>query len=127
LKLTVIPCRKWLPVTVSANAGPPTTVELGFKLPMVGAAMNVSSCAAEEVSSKFTTSIDACAGALTVGTVAVRVVLFTKVVGSWVPFISTTAPLANPSPVTVSVKAGVPAVRMLGFSPVMNGSTGSRN
>ena len=48
------------------------------------------------------------------GTDALTLLLLTKVVASCVPFHSTEAPDANPLPFTVSVKAGPPAVALVG-------------
>jgi hypothetical protein len=103
--------------------GPPAFTEPGFNEIRVGAAMNVSGCAIETVVSEFNTTIDACEATLTVGTVAVKLVLLTNLVGSALPFISTTAPLANPAPVTRNVNAAVPTVRTLGLKAVMVGFT----
>ena len=49
------------------------------------------------------------------GTVAVSVVLFTKVVSvSWAPFHKMNAPVTKPAPVAVIVKLGPPAVAACG-------------
>ena len=55
------------------------------------------------------------------GTAALTCVAVTKVVGRGEPFHWTTAPCANPVPVTPRVKAGMPAMTEAGLRDVIAG------
>src|SRR4051812_42158386 len=78
----------------------------------------VNVCAPDVCPSGLRTVADALPGAATspAGIAAVRRVLLTNVVARAAPFQSTVAPETKPEPSAVSVKAGLPAVVVLGVS-----------
>lgn len=112
------------PTTVSVKAGPPAFALLGERELMTivdtrnGELFEPTLCG-------LTTLTWRNCGTSTkeAGTVAVNVVEATNLVGNGLAFISTTEPETNPSPVTVRVNAGLPAVTDSGDSFPTNGGT----
>ena len=112
-----------MPLTVNVNAGPPAVAEFGLRDVMTCAAAMVKVAAADvaPLSTTVTLALPAAATKLA-GTCAVNFVALTKLVLSAVPFHCTTAPETKPVPLTVSVKAGPPAVAEFGLSDVIAGA-----
>jgi hypothetical protein len=113
--VTTVPLENPEPVAVSVNAAPPATAVFGEMLVRVSAGLIVN-VAGLETSVPFCAVIDAepgCAIRLA-ATVAMICPELTDVKGSAVEFQYTTVLLLKPPPLTVSVKAGPPAVAEAG-------------
>jgi len=123
---TVAPLTKLVPVTVRVKAGLPAWALFGDSAVMVGTGalpVTVNVNAFEASPSGFTTMICGVPAAATsvAGMAAVSWVALTNVVDRAAPFQLTVAPLTNLVPVTVRVKAGLPAWALFGDSAVMVG------
>jgi hypothetical protein len=109
----------------NVNAGPVATAEAGVRLVMTGLETLMGNDEApDDEPPGFTTVMLAlpCVAIRLAVTAAVSCVPLTKVVESAVPFQSTVAPERNPVPLTVSVKAGPPAVAEVGLRLVITGA-----
>src|ERR1039458_869341 len=117
-QLTVAPGTKFVPVSSSAKAGPPTVAELGFKLVMVGGGgeLIVNDAAAEGLPIAVTVRLGVPAEAIRLsGTAALSSVELTYNVLSAVPFQFTVAPGMKFVPVKVSANDGPTAMAELGL------------
>jgi hypothetical protein len=113
---------KLVPVTVSVNAAPPATAELGLTDSTVGAGLLIVSVnavldvpppgAGVEMVTIAVPAVPMSAAVIA----ACTLVLETKVVGRELPFHSTIEDDIKFDPVTISVKAAPPATAELGFS-----------
>jgi hypothetical protein len=124
LKFTTEPAANPLPFTVSVNAAPPATAVAGLIELITGGGLIVNvagfDVAPPEVTVTETLPGVAIADA---GTAAVTWFGLTTVVANCAPLKLTTESPPNPSPFTVSVKPGAPAVAELGLILVMFGAT----
>ena len=114
---TADPLRKPEPLTVRVNAGPPALAEVGESLETDGrAALMMNAKAFETVTPALTTVTLAVPAPriMPAVTEAVNWFTLTKLVLRGDPFQSTVEVFANPEPLTVRVKAGLPAVAELG-------------
>jgi hypothetical protein len=113
-----------LPFTVSVNAGPPAVAVVGEILLMFGplAIVKVTTFVVKVFDSTVTWAVPGVA-IRSASTGAVTWVELTTLVASAVPFHRTTEPVVKPAPFTVSVKAGPPAVALLGLRELMVGLT----
>ena len=123
---TVAPLRKPEPVTVKVKPAPPAMAAFGVKVAIVsvGALMaKVSTFDVPPPGEGVTTDTFALPTAATslAAIVAVNCVPLTKFVGRSLPFHNTVEPLMKPVPVTVSVKAELPAAIEVGLSAVSAG------
>jgi hypothetical protein len=122
---TVSPERKFEPFTVSVKAAPPTVADVGLSVVITGAGgLIVNGLCVETVPPVFATvtlALPALAIKLA-GTAAVSCVPFTTVVVSAVPFHCAVEELKKSVPLTVSVKAGPPAVAEAGLRLVIVGT-----
>jgi hypothetical protein len=123
----VAPEAKLDPLAHNVKAGPVATAEVGVRPVMTGpAAVMGNADALDDVPPGFTTVMLTlpCVAIRLAVTAAVSCVALTSVVGSAVPFQSTVAPERKPVPLTVSVKAGPPAVAEVGLRLVITGAAG---
>jgi hypothetical protein len=120
---TVIVLVKFAPVTISENAGPPATAEVGLRLIRTGAGRIVNTAGAETVplAGATVTFTDPGEAMRDADTCAVSCVALTKVVGMAAPFHCTVLPLSKVVPFTVKVKPVAPAVREEGTRLVIPG------
>jgi len=126
-QFTVEPFTKLLPVTVSVNAAPPATAPAGLKLVSVGAGLLTEKVSAAEVPPpgvgvKTVTGTLPPVAMSAVVMPAVSCVALTNVVVRALPFQRTVEPLTKLVPVTVSVKAGPPAVALVDDNAVSVGT-----
>jgi hypothetical protein len=113
----VAPAANPLPFTVNVNAEPPAVAELGLRLLMAGRGLIVNEAPADVAPLLPTVTVAVHGEAIRLLlTVAVNLVEFMNVLGKAAPFHCTTAPAANPLPLTVRVKADPPAISLLGLS-----------
>ena len=120
---TTAPEANPLPFTVNVKAGPPATTGSGLSELIAGGGLMVNVAPLEVKPLETTVTVGVPCDAIRLAdTEAVNCVALTYVVGSAVPFQSTTAPEANPLPFTVSVKADPPAVALDGLSEVIDGT-----
>ena len=109
-----------MPLTVSVKAGPPAVAELGLSDVITCPAAMVKVAPAEVTPFSVTVMVaEPVVATRLAATVAVNCVALTNVVASAVEFHCTTAPEAKPVPLTVSVKAGPPAVATFGLRDVI--------
>jgi hypothetical protein len=123
-QFTTAPLRKFVPFTVSVNAGPPAGVETGLRLVIVGVGMVMEKLVAVEVLPPEFATVTLALPPLAISaavTVAVTCVLPTNVVDSAVPFHCTVAPERKPVPLTVSVNWDPPAFAEGGLRLLMIG------
>ncbi len=121
---TLAPERKLVPFTVSVNAGPPTTADVGLRLVIAGIGPLIGSAAAVEALPPVLSAVMLALPGLAIrlaGTAAVSCVELTNVVVSAVPFQCTLAPERKLVPFTVSVNAAPPAITEVGLKLVMVG------
>jgi hypothetical protein len=113
-----------LPFTVSVNAGPPAVAVVGAILPIVGplAIVKLTAFVVSVLDSTVTWAVPGAAIRFA-NTGAVTWVSLITLVASAAPFHCTAVPVVNPVPFTVSVKAGPPAVALLGLSELIVGVT----
>src|SRR5439155_1572193 len=117
---------RFVPVTVSVKAGPPAVAEVGVSPVDVGtgllAAVIVNVCGFDMpppgAGLKIVTDADPAAAISAAEMAAESCVAETYVVARSAPFQRTTELVTRFVPVTVSVKAGPPAVAEVGVSPV---------
>jgi len=123
--LTTEPLTKPLPVTVSVNAGPPTTAFIGLRFPREGIAVMLTALETKLAGAGVRTVIGYVPTlAISAARIeAVSLVEFTKVVDLLTPLKRTTVPVTNPVPLTVSVKAISPARTVGGEIVVIDGFT----
>jgi hypothetical protein len=118
---------KFVPVTVSVNAALPTNAEFGLKDAAVGMGLLIVNITAPELpppgAGLTTVTIAVPAVAMSAGVIAAcKLVLERKVVARALPFHSTVAEETKLDPVTVTVKAAVPATTAFGFREVTVGT-----
>lgn len=122
LKFTTESLVKFAPFTVTVNALPPTSAPEGEMVVSTGAGLlMVKVLAGDRIPPGFTTTTGT-APAVSISEAricAVSWLEFTNVVVRSRPLNRTTAPLTNPEPFTVSVKAGPAAVALEGDRLVM--------
>src|SRR5438477_80722 len=123
-QLTVEPPAKLLPVTVSVKAALPADVLVGDRAARVGDELfTVNVCAAEVPPPGTGVTTVTCgvpaAATSAAAMAAVSCVALTKVVVRVAPFHLTVLPLTKPVPVTVSVKAALPADVLAGAGAVI--------
>jgi hypothetical protein len=112
-----------VPLTVSVKDGPPAVAVFGEIALMTGAGLIVKVTAFDVTAPDRTVIWAVPALAMRfAGTDAVIRLALTKVVVSWFPFHWTAAPDWKPLPFTVSVKAGPPAVALVGEMLVRAGA-----
>jgi hypothetical protein len=106
-----------VPFTVSVNVGPPAVVVFGLTELVTGPAAIVKVVPLEVVPPEVTVTVAVPPVLIRpAGTEAVSCVALTNVVERGEPFHCTTAPDANPVPLTVSVNVGPPADVVLGLT-----------
>src|SRR5579871_3665115 len=112
------------PLGVEARAARNEPVPLSFKLVTTVVGVIVKVCALDVTLFTLSKTVTL-AGFSVLRSVAriaaVRVVLFTKVVVRALPFHCTTFPLTKPDPLTVRVKAPLPAAAVFGLMPLVTG------
>jgi len=123
---TIVPAKKFVPVSVSVNAAPPAFAVVGESRPKVGNGsliVNVIAADAPPPGAGFNTVSAAVppAAMSMAGTTAVSCVPLTTVVASATPFHSTIVPATKFVPVSVSVKPAPPAVAVVGESIARTG------
>lgn len=123
---TVAPEGKPVPFTVSVKAGPPAAAEIGLKFVMIGAGGSIGKLTKFDVTPPLYTVSEAIPWEAMrfAGTAAVSCVEFTKVVGNAELSHSNVAPIRNPVPFTVRVKAVPPAEAEVGLRLVIAGTGG---
>ncbi|MGA2113575.1 MAG: hypothetical protein ABSH56_02355 [Bryobacteraceae bacterium] len=107
----IAPAANPLPFTVSVKAFPPAVADEGLNVPIIGPGLIVK-VAPEDVTPPLATLIVMFPGEAIrlLFTVTNNAATLTPIVGTATPFHCTTAPEANPLPLTVSVKPRPPAV-----------------
>jgi hypothetical protein len=120
--------KKFVPVTLRGNAGPPAIAELGLMLAIVGGTFFMVNVAPSDVPRIVVTETVAVPGVAIrlAGTVAVSWLVPTKAVASGMPFQFTVAPEKRYVPFTVSVNVAPPAAVELGLKLVIVGPSVSR-
>jgi hypothetical protein len=115
--------KKFVPVTLRGNAGPPAIAELGLMLAIVGGTVFMVNVAPSDVPRLVVTVTVAVPGVAIrlAGTVAVSWLVPTNAVASGVPFQFTVAPEKRYVPFTVSVNVAPPAAVELGLKLVIVG------
>jgi hypothetical protein len=118
---TTVPAMKLLPVSIRVNDAPPAVAEFGVREPNVGTGfgpVTVNVCPAEVpppgVGLKTVTEAVPAVAISEAGTAAVNWVALTNVVVKATPFHCTTEPATKFVPAIVRVKAGPPAVAVVG-------------
>jgi hypothetical protein len=125
LKFTTESPPKLLPLTVSVNAAPPAVALVGLMELSAGADPTVKLTELDARPPEVTVTGNVPAVAIRLaGIDAVNWLGFATVVLSAVPLKLSEAPAENPVPFTVSVKAGPPAVALVGERELMAGVTG---
>ena len=119
-QLTVVDEVKLAPLTISVKAAPPAVADAGLRLVMeVGGKMMVKAALLE---APLTVTLIAPAVAIRLaGTSAINCDALTKVVASGAAPQLTVASEVKSAPLTISVKAALPAVTDAGFRLVMDG------
>ena len=114
-QFTAAPLANPLPFTVNVKTGPPAVVDAGLSELIVAPADTVKLTGAEVTPPLLTVMLTVEGVAMRLAaTLAVSWPGLANIVGSAEPFQFTVAPLANPLPFTVNVKAGPPAVALGG-------------